>query len=229
MGGREGGRNNRGSSGDGNGGSTFFGLVIDPSDERPQVCVLHIIGENELDNPRNRAREVRRGGEVLALSIDHDGVPVWSRTSGRSGSGVFSYRGSTFKGELAISNLGTINEPVTVLSIALVTAHGAGVDHSDRIVSIEGDARINGGQCKVRRIRDLIFGHELTRSDASKTLEVGGEDCSRLECWNGDGNELCVLEMGFNAFQLELRGLRESDRKEGANNEEGTESHMEGK
>jgi len=37
------------------------------------------------------------------------------------------------------SNRSTIDEPVTVLSIALVAANGAGVDHSDRVVSIEGD------------------------------------------------------------------------------------------
>jgi len=68
----------------------------------------------------------------------------------------------------------------------------------------------------------------LTRSDASKTLEVGGEDCRWLEDWDRDGDELCVFEMGFDAFQLELGGLRESGREEGASDEEGAESHLEG-
>lgn len=38
------------------------------------------------------------------------------------------------------SNLSTVDEPVTVLSIALVTANSVGVDHCDGIVPIEGDA-----------------------------------------------------------------------------------------
>jgi len=42
------------------------------------------------------------------------------------------------KGALT-GNRCTVDEPVAVLSLALVRANGAGVDHSDRIVSIEGD------------------------------------------------------------------------------------------
>jgi len=58
-----------------------------------------------------------------------------------------------------------------------------------------------------------IFRDELTRSNVSKTLEVGHEDCCRFERRDGDGDKLCVDEMGFNAFQLELCRLSESDRK----------------
>jgi len=76
MGGGEGGRNNRGSGGDGSGGSAFFNLVIDPSDERTHVGILHVVGEDKLDNPRDRAREVPRSGEVIALIVDDDGVPA---------------------------------------------------------------------------------------------------------------------------------------------------------
>jgi len=76
MGGREGGRNDRGSGGDGNGGGAFFNLVIDSSDERSQVGVLHVVGKGEWDNPWGRAREVLRRGEVTALRIDDDGVPT---------------------------------------------------------------------------------------------------------------------------------------------------------
>ena len=42
------------------------------------------------------------------------------------------------KGALT-GNRCTVHEPVAVLPLALVGANGAGVDHSDRIVSIEGD------------------------------------------------------------------------------------------
>jgi hypothetical protein len=76
LGSREGGRNNRGSDGDGNGGSAFFSLVIDPGDERSQVGVLHVVGEDELFDSRNWAREVFRRGEVIALGIYYDGIPV---------------------------------------------------------------------------------------------------------------------------------------------------------
>lgn len=58
-----------------------------------------------------------------------------------------------------------------------------------------------------------IFRDELTRSDASKTPKVSSEDCSRLEHWDGDGNELSVSEMGLDGLELELGGLRESDRE----------------
>jgi len=73
-----------------------------------------------------------------------------------------------------------------------------------------------------------ISRHELTRSDASKTLEVSGEDCRRLKHRDGDGNELSVFEMGLNALKLELGGLRTRDREEGASDEESTKSHGEG-
>jgi len=74
-----------------------------------------------------------------------------------------------------------------------------------------------------------IFRDELTRSDCSKTLEVSRQDCRRFEHWDGDRDEFCVFELGFNAFQLELSGLSESDGKESTGNEEGTESHREWK
>jgi len=76
MGGREGGRNDRGSGGDGSGGSAFCNLVIDSSDKRSQVGVLHVVGEDEWGNPWGRAREVLGRGEVVALRIDDDGVPT---------------------------------------------------------------------------------------------------------------------------------------------------------
>jgi len=76
MGGREGRRNDRGSGGDGNGGSAFFDLVIGSSDERSQVGVLDVVGEDEWNNTRGRAREALRRGEVAALCIDDDGVPT---------------------------------------------------------------------------------------------------------------------------------------------------------
>lgn len=74
-----------------------------------------------------------------------------------------------------------------------------------------------------------IFRNDLTRSDAPKTIEVSGEDRRWLEGWDGDGDELCVFEMGLNGFQLELGGLSESNREESASDEEGAESHGEGK
>ena len=76
MGGWERGRNDRGSGGDGNSGGSFFDLVIDSSDERSQVGVLHIVGEDEWDNSWGRAREVLRRGEAASLCIDDDGVPT---------------------------------------------------------------------------------------------------------------------------------------------------------
>jgi len=226
--GRKGGSNDGGSGRDGDGSSALFNLVIDPGDERSQVGVLHVVGEDKPGNPY-RTREVLGRSKVIALSIDDDGVPVWSRTSGRSGSCVFGNRGSAFKRELARSNRSTVDEPVTGLPIALVTANSGWVYHCDGIVPIEGDARVGGSQRELRRVRNLIFRYDLTRSDASKTLEVGGEDRSGLEHWDGDRDELCVLEMGFDGFQLELGGLSKSDREEGASNEEGAESHWERK
>ena len=76
TGGWKGGSDNRGSGRDGNGGSAFFNLVIYPGDERSQVAVLYVVGEDEPGNPRDRAREVLRGSKVIALSIDDNGVPV---------------------------------------------------------------------------------------------------------------------------------------------------------
>jgi len=69
-------RNDRGSCGNGNGGSPFFNLVIDPGNKRPQVGILYVVREDELFDPRNRAREVLGRGEVIALGIDYDGVPI---------------------------------------------------------------------------------------------------------------------------------------------------------
>ena len=43
-------------------------------------------------------------------------------------------------------NLGTVDEPVTVLPTALVSANSGGVDHCDRIGSIESDGRVYGSQ-----------------------------------------------------------------------------------
>ena len=76
MGGRESGSNDRRCGGDGNGGNAFFNLVIDPSDEGTQLGAIHVAGEVKLDNPWSGAREVIRSGEVVALIIDHDGVPA---------------------------------------------------------------------------------------------------------------------------------------------------------
>ena len=70
-----------------------------------------------------------------------------------------------------------------------------------------------------------IYRDELTRSDTSKTLEVSRKDSRRLEHRDGYRDKLGIIEMGFDGFQLELCGLSEGDRKEGASNEEGSESH----
>ena len=75
MGGWEGGRNDRGSGGDGSSGGAFFNLVINPSDERSQVGVLHVVGEDEWDNPWGRAREIIRRGKAGSLCVDDDCVP----------------------------------------------------------------------------------------------------------------------------------------------------------
>ena len=100
---------------------------------------------------------------------------MWSRTSGRSRSSIFGDRGSAFKGELATwqgvllgilsmgvkrtltSNLSTVDEPVTVLPTALVSANSGGVDHCDRIGSIEGDGRVDRSQ------RELGSGRNFCR------------------------------------------------------------------
>lgn len=57
--------------------------------------------------------------------------------------------------ETLTDNLSAIDKPVTVLSLALVRADGAGVNHRDRIVSTEGDGRVGGRQCDVRGVRNL--------------------------------------------------------------------------
>jgi hypothetical protein len=72
---REGGRNNRRCGGDGNGGSPFFDLVINPGDERSQVGTLHVPGEIEQFNPRDGTGEVLGRGEARALRVNNDGVP----------------------------------------------------------------------------------------------------------------------------------------------------------
>jgi len=76
LGSWESGRNDRGGGGDGNGGSAFFNPVIDPSNKGSQVGVLHVVWEDESFDPRNRTGEVLGRGEVIALGIDYDGVPV---------------------------------------------------------------------------------------------------------------------------------------------------------
>ena len=76
MGSRESGRNDRRGGRDRNGGSAFFNLVVDPCDKRSQVSVLYVVGEGERFDSWDRTREVLRRGEVIALGIDDDGVPV---------------------------------------------------------------------------------------------------------------------------------------------------------
>lgn len=73
-----------------------------------------------------------------------------------------------------------------------------------------------------------IFRDVLTRSDA-QAGEVGSEDCSWLENWDGDGDKFSVFKMGFDSFYLEFSGLGESDREDSAGDEESAESHEEGK
>ena len=134
-----------------------------------------------------------------------------------------------------------------MLPISLVRANSAWVNHCDRVAPIEGDSGVNGRQREVRSVRNFcriiqsrtngesvlkiltIFRDDLASGDVSKTLEVSREDCCWLEDWDGDRDEFCILEIGFNAFQLELGGLSESDREKGASNEESAESHWEGK
>ena len=45
-----------------------------------------------------------------------------------------------------------------------------------------------------------IFRDDLTRSNASKAPEVGGEDCSWVKGGDGHGNELSILEMGLDGL-----------------------------
>ena len=45
-----------------------------------------------------------------------------------------------------------------------------------------------------------IFRDELTRGDVSKTLEVCSDDCRRLKDWDGNRDELGVLEMSFDGL-----------------------------
>lgn len=150
------------------------------------------------------------------------------------------------KGRLT-SNCCTVDEPVAVLPLALVTADCAGVNHSDRVVPVEGDGGVSGSQCEFRGFRDFysitqsqtngdetlealtILRDDLTRGNASETIEVSSEDCRRFERRNGDGDELRIFEVSFDAFQLELGGLSDGDGEESAGDEEGAESHGEGK
>lgn len=53
------------------------------------------------------------------------------------------------------NNRSTVDKPVTVLSLALVRADGARVNHCDCVVSVEGDSRVGGSQREVRGVRDL--------------------------------------------------------------------------
>ena len=128
------------------------------------------------------------------------------------------------------SNLSTVDEPVAHLPITLVKANGAGIDHDNRVVSIQGHARVGRCQRKVRSASNICrilqsrtmgsiskiltsFFDGLTRSNASEIMEVGIENCYWLEHWDGDGDELCIVEMGLDSFQLELCGPSESDRE----------------
>ena len=72
----EGGSNDRGSCGDGNGSGAFFTSVIDPSNERPQVGFLYVVGKVEQLDPLDRTREVLRRDEVSTLCVDDDDVSV---------------------------------------------------------------------------------------------------------------------------------------------------------
>ena len=67
----------------------------------------------------------------------------------------------------------------------------------------------------------------MTRGDVSNTLEVGGENRRRLKDWDGNRDKFCVLEMGFNGFQLELGGLGKNCRGYGAGNDESAKNHFE--
>ena len=67
----------------------------------------------------------------------------------------------------------------------------------------------------------------MTRGDVSNTLEVGGENRRRPKDWDGNRDKFCVLEMGFNGFQLELGGLSENCRGYGASHDESTKNHLE--
>ena len=97
-----------------------------------------------------------------------------SRSSGGSGSSICSDRGSAVKANLVVwwggnysafcqtgaegtltDNRCTVNKPVTILSLALVRADGAGVNHCNRIVAIKGDGRVGGSQGEVRGVRNL--------------------------------------------------------------------------
>jgi hypothetical protein len=62
-------------------------------------------------------------------------------------------------------NCSTIDEPVAVLALALVTPNGAGVDHRNCIVSIEGDGRVDGGQ------RESRSGRHFCSIIQSQTME----------------------------------------------------------
>ena len=125
------------------------------------------------------------------------------------------------------SNLSIVDEPVAYLPTARVEV---GNDHGNRVVPIQGHARVGRCQRKVRSASNICrilqsrtmgsilkiltgFFDELTRSNASKTLEVGIENCYWLESWDGDRDELCIVEIGFDSFQPELYGLSESDRE----------------
>lgn len=78
----KGGRNDRGSGRDGSGGGALFDLVIYPSNKWSQVGVLHVVGEDELDNSRGGTGEVLWRGKVRALLIDHNSVPASASEGG---------------------------------------------------------------------------------------------------------------------------------------------------
>lgn len=68
---------------------------------------------------------------------------------------------------------GTVNKPVTVLSLALVRTDGAGVNHCDRVAAIEGDGRVGGSQREVRGVRNL---YEIIQSQTHKRIRLRDSD-----------------------------------------------------
>lgn len=54
----------------------MFNLIVNTSNERSQVSALHVPGEVEQFDPRDKGREVLGRGKVCALSVNNDGVPV---------------------------------------------------------------------------------------------------------------------------------------------------------
>lgn len=80
--------------------------------------------------------------------------------------------------------------------------------------------------CKELALKILtVFWDELTRSDVSETLEIGGENGRRLKDWDRNRDKFRVLEMSFDGFQLKLGGLSESYREYSAGDKESAKNH----